>query len=301
MRTFIAVLIAGVLTLAAGCSGHDEPASPYGAQAARIGESQAVLGWNISVSNLRWDDAGMLVDVDAAPVDPAAPHAKPTDLRFGVYGALSHPLEVTGVGSCANVAGPNASAARPLSAGTEDRLSGTVCLGSLKERSQVRGVYMYSPADRIPGSTVAYAASFPVGMAPTDADTGLTVTTAGVTAWRADGTPLTPESLGDPAAFSGDGYMLLNLIADAPAARYRADAADRGGPMMLLVAPTQPVPNLDPACRNAGSTALILPEASLDAVHVATSLCSHGEVTAAVLYASVSIVGTHAAVWASGG
>jgi hypothetical protein len=42
---------------------------------------------------------------------------------------------------------------------------------------------------------------------------------------------------------------------------------------------------------------LILPEASLNSVHVPTSLCTHGEINAAVLYASVSVVGTHAAVW----
>lgn len=295
MRKVIAVLTAGLL--AVGCSQHTEPPSPYGATAARIGESLEVLGWNIAVSNLRWDDDGVLVDVEAAPADPAAPHAKPADLRFGVYGALSHPMEVTGLGSCAGLAGPSVAATRPLS-DSADRLSGTVCLGRLRERSQIRGVYMYSPADRIRGSTVAYAASFPVGVAPTDTDTGLTVTSTGVTAWRADGTPLTPESLGDPAAFSGNGYLLLNLVADAPAARYRADADARGGPMMLLVGPVQPIAGLDPACSDA--TALILPEASLDAVHVTTTLCSHGEVTAAVLYASVSAVGTHAAVWTSG-
>ncbi|EUA68620.1 hypothetical protein I553_1808 [Mycobacterium xenopi 4042] len=42
---------------------------------------------------------------------------------------------------------------------------------------------------------------------------------------------------------------------------------------------------------------LILPEASLDAVHVSPSLCTQGEINEAVLYATVSVVGTHAAVW----
>ena len=42
---------------------------------------------------------------------------------------------------------------------------------------------------------------------------------------------------------------------------------------------------------------LILPEASLDAVHVNASLCTQGDINEALLYATVAIVGTHAAVW----
>jgi hypothetical protein len=42
---------------------------------------------------------------------------------------------------------------------------------------------------------------------------------------------------------------------------------------------------------------LILPEASLDAVHVNASLCTQGELNDALFYATVAIVGTHAAVW----
>ena len=42
---------------------------------------------------------------------------------------------------------------------------------------------------------------------------------------------------------------------------------------------------------------LVLPDASLDAVRVAASLCTQGEINAALLYATVSVVGTHAAVW----
>ena len=50
--------------------------------------------------NLRWDDDYVLVDIDAAPTDPKAPHAKPEEVRFGLYGALSHPMEAGGLGSC---------------------------------------------------------------------------------------------------------------------------------------------------------------------------------------------------------
>jgi hypothetical protein len=44
--------------------------------------------------------------------------------------------------------------------------------------------------------------------------------------------------LGDPTAFNGKGYMLLGLEIAGLAARYRDDSATRGGPLMVLVAPT---------------------------------------------------------------
>jgi hypothetical protein len=66
---------------------------------------------------------------------------------------------------------------------------------------------------------------------------------------------------------------------------------------MLLASPTLPPPGLNPACTAYGASVLILPEASLDSVHVNASLCTQGELNNALLYATVSIVGTHAAVW----
>jgi len=44
------------------------------------------------------------------------------------------------------------------------------------------------------------------------------------------------------------------------------------------------------------SSCLILPEASLDAVHVSASLCTQGDINDALLYATIAVVGTHAAV-----
>jgi len=279
----------------AGCSGAGRPDKIYGAQSVQLGQSAAVLGWNMSVSNLRWSADYVLVDVDAAPSEPAAPHAKPDDIRFGLYGALAHPLEASGIGSCDSAKNIVVQA---LSTSMPDRLTGTVCLGPLQDRSAVRGVYTYSPRDRIPGTAAAYPAAFPVGMLPTNQnDTGLVVKTTSVSAWRADGSQLSQASLGDPGVFAGNGYMLLGLSVDAVAARYRDDSAARGGPMMLLVAPTLPGPGLSPACAAYGASVLILPEASLDAVHVSPSLCTQGEINEAVLYATVSLVGTHAAVW----
>lgn len=293
MRALIAIVLA--VACCAACSNSHSNNLVYGALTARLGESLAVLGWNTSMSNLRWQDNYVLVDVDAAPADPAKPHADPRDVRFGLYGALAHPMEATGIGSCDNVKNV---VLQSLSAPGGKRLTGTVCLGPLADRSAVRGVYLYSPRDRIADTVAAYPAAFPVGVLPTkENDTGLVVKTSSVAAWRADGTQLTQASLGDPAAFTGSGYMLLGLDADTIAAKYRDDSAARGGPMMLLASPTLPPPGLSPACSDYGSSVLILPEASLDAVHVSASLCTQGDINQALLYATVSVVGTHAAVW----
>jgi hypothetical protein len=296
VRTFIATVVCVAACLVA-CSGSNHPVSPYGAQGARLGEALALLGWNMSVSNLRWDGDYVLIDVDASVKDPHAPHAKPEDIRFGLYGALGHPMESAGFGSCDSAMASVRDIPSPLSA-PPDRLTGTVCLGPLKDHSQVRGVYCYSPRDRIADTSAAYPAAFPVGLMPTNAnDTGLVVKTSSLSAWRADGTPVTKAQLGDPGAFTGNGYMLLGLEADSIAARYRDDSAKRGGPMMLLASPTVPGRGLNPACAAYGSSVLILPDASLDAVHVNASLCTQGEINQALLYATVAIDGTHAGVW----
>ena len=75
--------------------------------------------------------------------------------------------------------------------------------------------------------------------------------------------------------------------------------------MMLLASPTapasgrypQPGAGLNPACAVYGSSVLILPDSSLDAVHVNASLCTQGDINEALLYATVAIAGTHAGVW----
>jgi hypothetical protein len=91
--------------------------------------------------------------------------------------------------------------------------------------------------------------------------------------------------------------MLLGLEITGLAVRYRDDSAARGGPMMVLVAPTLPAPGLSHACDIYGASMLVLPNASLDAVQMRASLCTQGEMEAALLYASVSMVGTHAGLW----
>jgi hypothetical protein len=294
LRAVIGVLLTIALAATSACSS-DQRVHPYSAQTATIGQSLAVLGWNIGVSNLRWQGDYVLVDVDAAPSQTGGAHAKPEDVRFGLYGALAHPIEANGIGGCRDVTGLDL---RPLSAPTPDRLTGTVCLGPLRDQTQVRGVYVYSPRERIAGTAVAYPAAFPVGVLPTNPnDTGLVVKTTSVDAFHADGTQLDPTALGDPTAFTGNGYMLLALEINGLAAQYRDDSASRGGPMMVLTAPTLPGEGLSHACAIYGASVLVLPEASLDAVRVSASLCTQGEINNALLYATVSLVGTHAGLW----
>lgn len=283
-----------VLMLAA-CSGSDDTAGPFGTQQAKVGESLSILGWNVSVANLRFEGDQVLVDVDAAVAEEGGAHAPAETLRFGLYGALAHPIEGNAIGGCASA--PDLSL-QPITARDPQRLSGTACLGPIRDQSQVRGVYMYSPQDRMPKTTVAYAAAFPVGLAPTSAtETGLSVRSTSVDAFKADGSQLAPTALGDPQAFSGNGYMLLGLSIDGLAERYRDDSAARGGPLMVLTGPTLPGGGLSHACSLYGSSLLVLPDAARDAVSIRASMCTQGEINAALLYPTVSLVGTHAALW----
>ena len=291
MRALIAVM-AAVVMVASACSGDDQRPHPYSTQAAAIGQAQQILGWNITLTNLRFDADYVLVDVDASA---SQPHAKPADIRFGLYGALAHPIEANAIGGCKDVTNL---AVQPLSSPDPDRMAGTICLGPQRDQSQVRGVYMYSPRERIPDTVAAYPAAFPVGVLPTNEnDTGLVLRTSSIDAFRADGALLDPSAMGDPNAFSGNGYMLLGLEIDGLAARYRDDSARRGGPMMALAAPSLPPPGLSHACDIYGASVLILPDSSRDAVQVRASLCTQGEINRALLYATVSLAGTHAALW----
>ncbi len=277
------------------CSDGHPIAHPYGARTAAVGESLAVLGWNMSLSNLRFDGDYVLFDIDASPAQADAPHAKPEDIRFGLYGALAHPLEANAIGGCRDV---TSLSIKPAAAPTPNELSGTVCIGPLRDHSQVRGAYVYSPRDRMAGTTVSYGAAYPLGVPQTNEnDAGLSISTTSVDGFRADGAQLDPTALGDPSAFNGKGYMLLGLDISGSAARYRDESAKRGGPLMVLAAPTLPAPGLSHACDIYGASLLVLPDASLDAVQVRASLCTQGDMTAALLYASVSLVGTHAGLW----
>ncbi len=295
MRWRRTVASALAVLMIAACSGSDDTAGPYGTQQAKVGESLSILGWNVSVANLRFEGDQVLVDVDAAVAEEGGAHAPAESLRFGLYGALAHPIEANAIGGCASA--PDLSL-QPITARDPQRLSGTACLGPIRDQSQVRGVYMYSPQDRMPKTTVAYAAAFPVGLAPTSTtETGLSMRSTSVDAFKADGSQLAPTALGDPEAFSGNGYMLLGLSIDGLAERYADDSKARGGPLMVLTGPTLPGSGLSHACSLYGSSLLVLPDAARDAVAIRASMCTQGEINAALLYPSVSLVGTHAALW----
>ena len=288
-------LLAAIMLAATSCAGGGDRSDVYSAPTAALGESMAVLGWNMSVANLRFDADYVLVDIDASPSQEGGEHAAPADVRFGLYGALAHPIEADAVGGCGDVTNLDI---EPVSASTPDRMTGTVCLGPLRDQSQVRGVYAYSSKDRIAGTTAAYPAAFPVGVLPTNEnDTGLTMKTTSVDAFRADGAKLDPSALGDPTAFTGNGYMLIGLEIDGLAARYREESAERGGPLMVVAGPTIDGRGLSHACDKYGASVLVLPEASRERVQVQVSLCTQGEINNALLYATVSMTGTHAALW----
>lgn len=67
--------------------------------------------------------------------------------------------------------------------------------------------------------------------------------------------------------------------------------------MMRVAAPSTPAPGVNPACAAYGASVLVLPDTSMDAVRVNASLCTQGEINAVLLYATVSLVGTHTALW----
>ena len=292
LRVAVAILLAVVMT---ACSGDAPAPTAYGT--AKIGEAQAILGWNVSLVNLRFEADYVLVDIDAASAKAGGQHAKAQSLRLGLYGALAHPIEANVIGGCSGVAGLGFT---PAAVVNPDKVSGTVCLGPMRDHSQVRGAYLYSPEDRIAGSTVAYPAAFPMGlMATPDTDNGLTVKTTSVDAFRADGAQLPPQALGDPKAFNGNGYMLMGLEITCQSTQYRDGSVKRGGPLMILASPSVPPPGISRACDVYGSSLLVMPDTSLAGISVRASLCTQGDINAALLYATVALAGTHAALWVS--
>ena len=293
-RRALVALLAGVLVLT-GCSKDPEKQLVYGAQAAKVGETQSVLGWNLGVANLRFQNGYVLVDITGAAAKPGEKPTTAADLRFGLYGSLAHPLEVPALNGCGGLTDLSI---HPLTAPTPDQLTGTVCLGPMQNQSAVRGVYVYSAKDRIAGTTVAYPVAYPMGLLPTPQnDSGLVIITKSMEAWRANGQQISQVDLGDPHAFTGNGYSLLGLNISGVAARYRDESAARGGPLMVTVAPTLPGPGLPRSCAVYGASVLVLPDAALGAVQLQPSLCLQGEINAAVLAGTLSVIGTHAAVW----
>jgi len=70
------------------------------------------------------------------------------------------------------------------------------------------------------------------------------------------------------------------------------------GPRQAGTLGSQPSPDhWNPPCAAYGASVLVLPDSSLDAVRVNASLCTQCEINAALLYVTVSVAGTHAALW----
>ena len=135
LRAPIAVMAATVM-VASACSGDDARAHPYSTQSAAIGESLSIL---------RFDADYVLVDVDASPSQKDGPHAKPGDIRFGLYGALAHPIEPNALGGCKDM---TSLALQPLSAPTPDRFAGTVCLGPQRE-GEINAALLYATVSMV--------------------------------------------------------------------------------------------------------------------------------------------------------
>ena len=185
------------------------------------------------------------------------PHAKPEDIRFGLYGALAHPIEANAIGGCTRRDKPCAATivgadARPAYRHGVSRAAARPVPGARRLRVLAAGADARTPRRPTPRRFRSACCR------PNENDTGLVLKTTSVDAFRADGAQLDPSALGDPNAFSGNGYMLLGLEIDGLAARYRDDSARRGGPMMVLAAPTLPAPGLSHACDIYGASVLVL-------------------------------------------
>jgi hypothetical protein len=70
-----AVFLAVVCVIFAAAGSQSSSKSSYGAAQARIGESLARLGRNISVADFRWNGDFVRVDIDAGDIDDALLYA----------------------------------------------------------------------------------------------------------------------------------------------------------------------------------------------------------------------------------
>ncbi len=80
----------------------------------------------------------MLIDIDATLTGSACPAHQTRGYRFGLYGVLAHLMGSTELVSCESEMASMPNIASPLSA-PASRLTGTVCLAPLQDRSAVRG------------------------------------------------------------------------------------------------------------------------------------------------------------------
>ncbi len=251
----------------------------------------------MSVSNLRFDGDNVLIDVDASPSGDGA-HADPKDLRFGLYGALAHPLEAPALGGCRDVTDLGV---QPLSAPTPGEAHGhgvsraacatsprCAAFTSIRRSDRMRGhhdvlcrcVSRRAAADQRERHR-AFAQDHQRGRVP-----------RGRRHAR-------PDRARRPRTRSpASGYMLLGLEIAGLAARYRDESkrarrSDDGGG------------GADAACARAVAThatstvrrCWCCPTRRWTRSSVRASLCTQGDINAALLYPTVSVIGTHAGLW----
>ncbi len=226
----------------AACSGGDDRRRPLATgRPPRSANRLSILGWNVSVSNLRFDGDQVLIDVDAArrgrrrARHPRRPCGSVCTVRWPIR---SRPMPV---GGCASATRPE-----PAAITARDSRSASAAqhvLGPIRDQSQVRGCTLYSPQDRMPRRPRSpIAAAFPVGLAPTSAtDTGCRCARPAWTRFtRRRLATRRPPRWATRSAFTGNGYMLLGLAIDGLANAIPRRLGARGGPMMVLTGPTLP-------------------------------------------------------------
>ncbi len=70
---------------------------------------------------------------------------------------------------------------------------------------------------------------------------------------------------------------------------------------MVVMAPTLPAPGLSHACDVYGASVLVLPDSTRDGVVMRVTLCTQGDINDALLYPTLSVIGTHAGLWTTEG
>ena len=115
----------------------------------------AILGWNMSVTNLRFDADYVLIDVEAI-ADRRRARRTPNPTTSGSASTARWRIRSRPTRSAA--VETSQAGVQPLSAPTPGRLSGTVCMGPCATSPRCVAFTRTQPRDRIAGTTVAYGA-----------------------------------------------------------------------------------------------------------------------------------------------
>ena len=262
MRSLVATRWWRPCSVTSACSSDDDRADPYTAQTAAIGESLAMLGWNMSVSNLRFDGDYVLVDVDASPsgsgahAEPEGPAVRALRMRWRIR------IEANAIGGCRDVTRPG---------------------GPTADRADARPAHRHgvprAAAGPVPGARgVRVLAAGPDGGHHHGLRRGVSGRPAAdqrqrhrsVAADRPASTrsaPTAPSSTrprwATPTRSPVSGYMLLGLEIGGLAAQYRDDVGAARRTDDGAVPPDAAGPGLCHACDVYGASLLVLPDTSL--------------------------------------